>query len=366
MVDPECLTRDWIIKEAKRQGTPPEVLEKCIYALLLVGKLRSAGLDFVFKGGTSLLLHLDPIRRLSIDVDIASNEPMDRVTAILDTLKDGDPFLNWSHQDWRDSENPPTKYFKLTYGSPVLGAEGNIQLDVLVMEAGYEQVEEKRVAPAFLPVTQEALVRLPSVDCLLGDKLTAFAPSTIGILYAPVSRKTGEPTEPQPIRVMKQLFDIGELFMHAGDLGLVGRTYQAHHAKQNGYRGGRISLEAALNDSIDAAYNLALLDLGNKNNESERIGFFRKGVKALNTHLIGPKLTPITAKTASGRAALLAMHILAGNTSSAFDDLRTMPDVKSMADLNIEGDRRLLQRLRYTNPEAFYLWYRVVQMEKGK
>jgi hypothetical protein len=366
MIAPECLTKSWISAEAKRQDTPPEVLEKCIYALLLVGKLRAAGLNFVFKGGTSLILHLDPIRRLSIDVDISSNEPRERVEDVLNIIKDGDPFLGWSYQDWRDSENPPTKYFKVTYGSPVLGKEGSIQLDVLVMEAGYEQVEERRIAPSFLTTTMEATVLLPSVDCLLGDKLTAFAPSTIGIQYEPVSRRTGEPTEPQPIRVMKQLFDIGELYLLANDLPLVARTYTAHHAKQNAYRGGGISLEAALQDSLDAAYNLAMLDLLSKDNESDRTAFFRKGVKALNTHLIGAKLTPITAKTAAGRAALLAMHILAGRTDVQFDDLRAIPtDPNQLRDLRIEGRWSPLQRLRNTNPEAFYLWYRAHLLDRG-
>ena len=39
------------------------MLEKWIHALLLGGEQRAAGLDFVDNGGTSLMLHLAPVRR---------------------------------------------------------------------------------------------------------------------------------------------------------------------------------------------------------------------------------------------------------------------------------------------------------------
>ena len=48
-------------------------------------------------------------------------------------------------------------------------------------------------------------VTLPSVEDILGDTLTAFAPNTTGVLY-------GSGTS---LEILKQLFDVGELVTHA-------------------------------------------------------------------------------------------------------------------------------------------------------
>ena len=74
MIQEQCFTKEWI--DGKRNDlrvTDPGLLEKCIYALQLLGQLsEEGGFDFVFKGGTSLILLLANLRRLSIDIDIVS------------------------------------------------------------------------------------------------------------------------------------------------------------------------------------------------------------------------------------------------------------------------------------------------------
>jgi hypothetical protein len=66
MLTSRCFTRDWIARQMHDTGARGATnLEKCILALELVSRLSAAGLDFVFKGGTCLVLHLQPIRRLS-------------------------------------------------------------------------------------------------------------------------------------------------------------------------------------------------------------------------------------------------------------------------------------------------------------
>ena len=235
----KCYSRDWLNQQAQITGTQDVILEKCIHALSLVAALSEEGLDFIFKGGTSLMLHLNPVRRLSIDVDIASLESFERVTEVLSRICNGKPFKTWSHQDWRDGENPPTKFFKLTYDSALRpGEEDSVQLDVLVTKSPHPVIEEKVVTADFLELEREVKVQIPSVNCLLGDKLAAFAPNTIGVLYHPYSKKTGEPTEPRPIRVMKQLFDVGELFAAATDLEAIAASYRQHFEEQNAFRGG--------------------------------------------------------------------------------------------------------------------------------
>jgi len=70
MISPECFGRQLVFKKASEMGCRnPVMLEKSIIALQLLGHLAESGLPIQFKGGTSLLLRLNPIRRLSIDVD---------------------------------------------------------------------------------------------------------------------------------------------------------------------------------------------------------------------------------------------------------------------------------------------------------
>ncbi len=356
----QCFAREWIVQEARRQGTQAVVLEKCIHALLLVGKLRAAGLDFVFKGGTSLMLHLEPIRRLSIDVDIASLESLEKVQQVMDLVCDGAHFKRWSHQDWRNAENPPTKYFHLFYASALDGTESSVQLDVLEIANGYAQVLEKPVRTSFLEVVTPMTAPVPTIEGLLGDKLAAFAPSTIGILYQPVSRVTGDPTEPKPIRVMKQLFDVGELFVHATDMNAVADTYRTHFAQQNSYRGGGFTLEQALDDSIDAAFWLSQIDFKPRE-ENDKTTFFRNGHNAINTHLIGERYTLQHAKVSAARAALLAVAIKADR----MDIVRELPSVEVLRNMRIEGRWSKLQVLRNTSPEAFFFWHQAHLLDQG-
>ena len=71
MIDPQCFTQGWQArKRAELGGCDPVLLEKTIHAFALLDAMAARGLEFVFKGGTSLLLRLPAIRRLSIDADM--------------------------------------------------------------------------------------------------------------------------------------------------------------------------------------------------------------------------------------------------------------------------------------------------------
>ncbi|MBD3243318.1 MAG: hypothetical protein GF331_22195, partial [Chitinivibrionales bacterium] len=75
--DSRYFTREHI--ERQRFGTSPLLAEQAVHSLELVAELAASGLSFQFKGGNSLLLILDTPRRFSIDVDIATEEPRERI-----------------------------------------------------------------------------------------------------------------------------------------------------------------------------------------------------------------------------------------------------------------------------------------------
>ncbi len=49
-------------------------------------------------------------------------------------------------------------------------------------EPGYAQIIEKSIKSDLIKMEEPQLqVLVPSIECILGDKLTAFAPHTIGV-----------------------------------------------------------------------------------------------------------------------------------------------------------------------------------------
>ena len=51
-------------------GRDPNLLERVVYAFGLLEASKQAGLPFIFKGGTSLMLLMELPMRLSTDIDI--------------------------------------------------------------------------------------------------------------------------------------------------------------------------------------------------------------------------------------------------------------------------------------------------------
>src|SRR6266436_2100427 len=132
MLHPHCFTREWLGHQAEAIGCRNAVmLEKAIIALQLVGHLAEAGLPLQFKGGTSLLLRLTPIRRLSIDVDIITQGKPDELQAVLAQVTKIRPLNGYEHDALRDKELPPKKHFRVYYPPVVESKTDHVLLDVL-------------------------------------------------------------------------------------------------------------------------------------------------------------------------------------------------------------------------------------------
>src|SRR5438105_11148326 len=98
MLHPQCFTSEWLKQQAEAVGSRnPVMLEKAIVALQLLGHLAESGLPIQFKGGTSLLLRLNPIRRLSIDVDIVTQGTLHELRAVLARVTHVSPLTGYEH-----------------------------------------------------------------------------------------------------------------------------------------------------------------------------------------------------------------------------------------------------------------------------
>jgi len=250
MFPAEHLTAEALNKQAKTLGgCNQDILERSLYALTLLGHLAESGLPFVFKGGTSLLLHLPAVRRLSIDIDIVCGEKPEVVNEVVARIGKLPPFLR-SEEHVREHfiKLPHRRHFKFFYRSAIgRQPEVPILLDVVEESHIHHQIVERFIQTSFLKPEREIKVKLPTVESLLGDKLTAFAPTTVGV---PLRNAEGQPGD--LMQVVKQLFDVGVLFEAATNFAEVAATYDAVQKLESEYRPGKPSREASLIDSYQA------------------------------------------------------------------------------------------------------------------
>lgn len=85
MISEHCFSREWIEEKDKVNPGHSETIEKVIYAFYLLELLSTQNIDFIFKGGSSLLLHFEEFHRFSVDIDILVNEENDR--RLLEVIK---------------------------------------------------------------------------------------------------------------------------------------------------------------------------------------------------------------------------------------------------------------------------------------
>lgn len=221
----------------------PGLIERTLYAFGLLEALALVGLEFTFKGGTSLLLLLPTPKRLSTDIDIV----VDPGTDIADYIEKAShvfPFREMEEQERIGKNNIVKRHFKFAYDSPVKRGPLYILLDVLFEENHYERVVEKEISNELLMTDGKNLrVKLPSIDCVLGDKLTAFAPYTTGI---PLRKK-------KDLEVIKQFYDVSTLIDNFEVFDDVRNTYFAISDAELRYRGNESTTAKALEDTIQAA-----------------------------------------------------------------------------------------------------------------
>lgn len=187
MIKAHCFTKEWINgfkqqKDLKRINPP--ILEKMIHALSLLQHLKAHGLDFTFKGGTSLVLLLAKSRRFSVDIDIITTHNREEIETILDKVVANSHFNKWDLQDRRSyKEGVPKAHYEFDYESSLNQSAHFVLLDILFEQTVYPRLLSAPIQSEWIESEKVLEVAVPSIESILGDKLTAFAPNTVGILY---------------------------------------------------------------------------------------------------------------------------------------------------------------------------------------
>ena len=283
MVLQKCFTNEFISSRAGNNIDNKRIYEKVVYAFYLLEKISNLNFGFVFKGGTSLMLLLNTFNRFSVDIDILMNpKDQDEICNAVYTLKN-DQFIN-VEEDKRKPVDIIKRhfkfYFKSIYGTSDDKENPYILLDIVFDEMKYSGLTKHKINSHFVETDDPYLeVSIPSVDEMLGDKLTAFAPKTIGILY-----KSPNQFRSKHVEIIKQLYDVAKLFDNMCDLKLVKDTYIKVANVQIKNRNLSLSYKDTLKDSIEACK--LIITQNKKENDNENYALLKKGYEGFKHYTV--------------------------------------------------------------------------------
>jgi len=255
MIDKENITIDWVNKVSKENRNADKILvEKVIRALLLLEGLVKEKLSFIFKGGTALMLLLDSTKRLSIDIDIILPKTPDNLEEILDRVAKEQGFIRKELQYRNTKSKIKKEHYKFFY-TPIHKSnkeEEYVLLDILFEEVNYESINKIPIQSTFIPLKGKSLlVDVPSLEDILGDKLTAFAPNTTGIPYF-------KKDDSMSMEIIKQLYDIGNLLDVVEDAKIIKSTFYRFAKTELTYRDTKgLTKEDVLDDIYQTSLCIA-------------------------------------------------------------------------------------------------------------
>ncbi len=357
MIDKTSFSPEWINDACERHAvTDPKVLERVIHAFALLEMLADSGLDFVFKGGTCImLLFPGELKRMSVDIDIICPPGTDIAPCLERFQEFGFTSVEQQSREQPAGSDIPKGHAKLHY--LMAFPQGRlydslyIQLDVLYEECHYRQVEERAIQlDIWKSAGPDLSVRIPSPADLLADKLTAFAPNTSGVPYI----KYGDDNS---VNVVKQLFDVGRLFNVVGDdIGTVAEVFRAICPIELSYRASGAGIQDVYDDIRRTAMSLACQE-----KDDATCATLTKAVQKFKSYLFQPSFYNLPMATAdAAKAAYLATAIQYGVSAiehfSGPDSIPQAPDSFS----NLLNSKLL--RLKKSNPEAFFYWVKTAEI----
>ena len=348
MIESKTYHINWISKLKKNLGTrvDPKLIEKVIYALLFLEQLQLNDLNFIFKGGTALLLATKIPKRFSIDIDIITEQSPKEIETILEKITKDSIFTHWEDDNNRKhTPAAPIGHFKMYYKSSVDGSMEPVLLDILYTPNPYPEIMEIPIKHDWLITTgDDIIVKMPTFEAILGDKLTAFAPKTTGILY----------TKNRPVEIIKQLFDVAFLMDNIENLEIVKKSFKKVVEEEIEFRNLQITGNEVLEDTQQACYTLATRD-----NKSKEFQYLALGIRNF-TNFTLVKFTIDEAIIAASKVAYLT-EIIKNDLKEAIQQYKTPLEIN---DWLIEDQHfNKLNKLKKNNPEAFFYWYKTLQLK---
>lgn len=352
MIDKENITIDWINKVSKENRNADKILvEKVISTLLLLEGLVKEKLPFIFKGGTALMLLLDSSKRLSIDIDIILPKAPDNLEEILDGVAKEQGFIRKELQHRNTKSKIKKEHYKFFY-TPIHKSnkeEEYVLLDILFEEVNYENVEKIPIQSTFIPLKgKPLLVDVPSLEDILGDKLTAFAPNTTGIPYF-------KKDDSMSMEIIKQLYDIGNLMDVVEDAKIIKTTFYRFAKTELTYRDTKgLTEEDVLEDIFQTSLCIATRGADGKGEFEE----LQLGMDRVRGYIFSESYHLEKAITDASKSAYLSALIkYDAKKVEKFNDPSELKDWLIAEPMNTK-----LNKFKKSNPEAFFYWYKIYEL----
>lgn len=347
MITDKTHTKEWFTElMGKFPKRDPAILERVIKALVLLEQLVDCGLDgFVFKGGTSLILLLENTKRFSVDIDLCVSEKPENIDDIFNEVVKKGIFKRWEKDDRKPRPPMEKAHYKFFFDSHHDGKERTILLDLVFQELNYPEIIKKPISAIYIDTDGDDIeVQVLPIDCMLGDKLTAYAPNTCGIPY----------NINKDLEIIKQLYDVSRLFCECENIDLVRKTFSKSAEVELGYRGltDKNPLDV-LEDIFQTSTKIAVRGRNRDKKKFEALAF---GIRGFASYISEGGFTIEDAIVCSGHAAYLSQLI---RKEDAVEINRFDKEI-DLSDVQIEGDFNYLNRIKKSSPEAFFYFKEAV------
>ncbi|MBR2810866.1 MAG: hypothetical protein IKD69_05735 [Solobacterium sp.] len=177
----------------------------------------------------------------------------------------------------------------------------NILLDVLFEHNPYSRTYDKPIrSKLLLSDGDDLLVTVPDKNCILGDKLTAFAPHTTGIPFG----------KDKELEIIKQMFDCWTLSREMDDFLTVANVYNHVAVIELGYRGMDYPIQEVLLDTIDSC----LCIMGRRAIRPDDYQNFISGITSIQGHVFNGRINGENAGMMACEVMYLAACILTEQT----------------------------------------------------
>ena len=297
-----------------------------------------------------MLILGDGLHRLSIDVDIMCPPGTNIEYYLNDYAQSG--FLEYQLVERRQAgKDVPKSHSKFFYRVAFKGqsnATSFILLDVLYEDCHYHKTNTIDIVSPFVKVDGEPQkVKIPSVEDILGDKLTAFAPKTTGVPYYKKDRLT-------TLEVIKQLYDVGRLFDRMQDIDITSRSFKEIADVELGYRNLGHDLSQIYDDIRQTALNISTRGFVDK----DKFALLQKGIISIKPFMYKSSYRIEEAIIDASKAAYLATLIEKGQKTVERFSFTPLTE-----ELQIDPVlTNKLNKLRIGLPEAYYYWAKTSQL----
>lgn len=346
MILKESFTKSWYDElNQNEKNLDYNLIDKVTHAFYLLEKLTDMPIKFIFKGGTCLLLLLKEMKRFSIDIDIIITEELSKeeLFVALQEIIDDSLFIRVEEQV-RYQKSIPKAHFKFFYISPLDNTESYVLLDILFEKSQYNKLLELPiVSPLLNTLPPNKSVVVPTIENILGDKLTAFAPNTTGIPYG----------KGKEMEIIKQLFDIENLFDQAHHLKEVKATFTKCAEQEITYR----SLDLNVTNVLEDVFKTACIIGGRGSSEKETFLQLMDGIQRIKSHIISKNYILEEAVTSAAKAAYLASLLQTDQTEiEHFDPLHPLPEPIGTPLFKKMG------KIKKFSPEAYYYFVKAQEL----